>query len=369
MVERTILLNPGPATTTDTVKQALVIPDVCPRERSFCELYADVRRRLASIVGDPEEVVALPVVGSGTTALEAVMVSLLPPGARLLIIDNGDYGTRLAAMAHALEIDHEVLEVGWARPIDPAVVEARLDAAAASISHVYFVHHETSSGLLNPIDPLLEVFRRRGVRVLLDAMSSFACLPTPVGRTGVDAVVSSSNKCVQGMAGLGVVVATRALLDEARGTSRRCFTLDLVAEHDHLEKTGQSRFTVPPQVVSALHQALLELEAEGLAGRQARYARSMETLVAGLDALGFELLLDEGEPSRILVAVRAPTEPWYDFEHMHDALFAEGFTIYPGKPGTAPTIRLAVLGAIDHRDIEAFLEALGRYVRHARGTA
>jgi aspartate aminotransferase-like enzyme len=259
--------------------------------------------------------------------------------------------------------------VGWAVPIDPAAVEARLRGADAPFTHAWFVHHETSSGLLNPIDPLLAVFRRHGVRVLLDAMSSFACLPTPVGAGGVDAVVSSSNKCVQGMAGLGIVVATRALLDEARGTARRCFSLDLVAEADHLEKTGQSRFTVPPQVVSALHQALVELDAEGLAARQARYAKSMTVLVDGLAALGLEPLLDEGEPSRILVAIRAPQEPWYDFDAMHDALDAEGFTIYPGKPGAAPAFRLAVLGAIDHRDIEAFLEALGRYVRGARGSA
>jgi len=367
-VERKILLNPGPATTTDTVKQALVIPDVCPRERPFCELYADVRRRLAAIAGDPAAVAAFPIVGNGTTALEAAMVSLVPPDGRVLVVDNGDYGTRLAAMAQALGVPHDVLEVGWAEPVDPAGVESRLAEAEPPFTHAWVVHHETSSGLLNPLEPLLAVLRRHGVRVLVDAMSSFACLPTPVGAGGADAVVSSSNKCVQGMAGLGIVVATRALLDEARATPRRCFTLDLVAEHDHLEKTGQSRFTVPPQIVSALHRALVELEAEGLAGRQARYARSMETLTAGLRALGFELLLEDAVQSGILVAIRAPEEPWYDFDAMHDALDAEGFTIYPGKPGATPTFRLSVLGAIDHRDVEAFLEALGRYVHRVRGS-
>lgn len=365
-VERKILLNPGPATTTDSVKQALVIPDICPRERSFCDLYADVRRRLAELVGDPTEIAAIPIVGSGTTALEAVMVSLVPADARLLIIDNGDYGVRLAAMARALGISHVHLEVGWAKPIDPAVLEATLANAEPPISHVYVVHHETSSGLLNPIAPILEVCRRHDVRVLLDAMSSFACLATPVGAAGVDAVVSSSNKCVQGMAGIGIVVATRRLIEEARSTARRCFTLDLVAEYDHLEKTGQSRFTVPPQLVSALHQALIELEHEGLAAREARYAKSMQVLMAGLRALGFELLLDDALQSRILVAIRAPVSAWYDFDAMHDALDAKGFTIYPGKSGAAASFRLAVLGAIDHRDIEAFLEALGRYVRGVR---
>ena len=367
-VERKILLNPGPATTTDSVKQALVIPDVCPRERSFTELYAEVRRRLVALVGDPAEVVAIPLVGNGTTALEAVTASLVPPGSRLLVLDNGDYGTRLAAMARALGVDHEVLAFGWAVPIDPAVVEALLENAEPRFSHVWLVHHETGSGLLNPLEPLLPLFRRHGLRVLLDAMSSFACLPTPVGAGGVDAVVSSSNKCVQAMAGLGLVLATRALLDEARGRPRRCFSLDLVAEHDHLEKTGQSRFTVPPQLVSALARALVELEEESVAGRRARYERSMQALLAGLHRLGFEPLLDRGVPSRILVAIRAPAEPWFDFDAMHDALFAEGFTIYPGKLGAAASFRLSVLGAIDERDIEAFLAALGRHLRRARGS-
>ena len=365
-VERRILLNPGPATTTDSVKQALVIPDVCPRERSFCDLYADVRRRLAALVGDPDEVAAIPLVGSGTTALEAAMVSFVPPGARLLVVDNGDYGARLAAMAAALGVDHSVLAVGWGVPLDEGALEAAL-AADPAVSHVYLVHHETSSGVLNPLEAVLPALRRRGVRVLLDAMSSFACLPTPVGADGVDAVISSANKCVQGMAGLGIVVATRALLDEARGAARPCFALDLVAEHDHLEKTGQSRFTVPPQIVSALRQALVELDTEGVAGRRTRYARSMAVLVEGLERLGFERLLDEAAQSGILVAIRAPQASWYDFEDMHDALFAEGFTIYPGKPGAEPNFRLAVLGAIDEHDVRRFLTALERYLSRVRG--
>jgi aspartate aminotransferase-like enzyme len=246
------------------------------------------------------------------------------------------------------------------------VLESTLANAEPRISHVYVVHHETSSGLLNPLAPIVAVCRRHAVRVLLDAMSSFACLATPVGTGGVDAVVSSSNKCVQGMAGIGIIVATRSLIEDARSSARRCFTLDLVAEYDHLEKTGQSRFTVPPQLVSALHQALVELEQEGRAAREARYARSMRVLTEGLRALGFELLLEPALQSRILVAIRSPEAAWFDFDAMHDALYADGFTIYPGKPGAAATFRLSVLGAIDHRDIEAFLESLEHYLRGVR---
>jgi 2-aminoethylphosphonate-pyruvate transaminase len=171
------------------------------------------------------------------------------------------------------------------------------------------------------------------------------------------------------MAGLGIAITTRALLDEVRPTPRRCYVLDLVAEHDHLEKTGQSRFTVPPQVVSALHQALVELEAEGIPARQKRYQESMQTLMAGLAELGFEFLLEDEDQSEILVAIHEPSGDWYDFDRMHDALDAEGFTIYPGKPGAQPTFRLAVLGAIDARDIENFLAALGRYLEGVKGSA
>ncbi|MBW2231787.1 MAG: 2-aminoethylphosphonate--pyruvate transaminase [Deltaproteobacteria bacterium] len=366
-VERRVLLNPGPATTTQSVKDALVIPDVCPREKSFCDLYADVRRRLALLAGDLEEVLAIPIVGSGTTALEAMLVSFVPPDGLIVIVDNGDYGTRLANMAAGLDIPHRVVEMGWGRKVDWQAVEAVLEETEGRATHLCVVHHETSSGMLNSLDDALAVSERAGVRVLLDAMSSFGGMPIHVGRGGVDALVSSSNKCVQGMPGLGIVIATRELIDDARSRARRCFTLDLVAESDHLEKTGQSRFTLPPQVVSALHRALCELESEGLEGRQRRYAASMAALTHGLDDLGFERLLEDEQQSGILVAIREPQEPWYDFEALHDAMDVEGFTIYPGKPGAVPTFRLAVLGAIDESDIRAFLTALRRYLERVRG--
>ncbi len=366
-VERKILLNPGPATTTQSVKEALVMPDVCPREESFCELYADVRRRLVALAGDPDEIVAVTLVGSGTTALEAALATLVPEDGLVVIVDNGDYGTRLVEIARCDGIPHRAVEMGWGKPIDLEALDAELNQLAGRATHLCFVHHETSSGLLNPLDDLTALARRHRLSVIVDAMSSFGCLPIHVGRQGVDALVSSSNKCVQGMAGLGIVIATRQALEDVRGCKPRSFVLDLVAEHDHLIKTGQSRFTVPPQVVAALHRALIELEQEGVAGRQARYERSMQTLLAGLAELGFELLLDDSLQSRILVAIREPREAWYDFVDMHDALDREGFTIYPGKPGAQPNFRLAVLGAIDASDIERFLAALRRYLDRVRG--
>jgi 2-aminoethylphosphonate-pyruvate transaminase len=364
-IERRILLNPGPATTSDGVKQALLIPDVCPREREFCDLYADVRRRLAALAGDPAEVAAIPLVGSGTAGLEAALVSFVPAAGLLLVLDNGDYGERLARIAKVHGLRHEIMAPGWGQPIDPAALEQRLDGDPR-VTHVALVHHETSTGMLNPLEAILPIARRRGVRVIADAMSSFGALPLRVGGEGVDVLVSSANKCLQGMAGLAIVIATRASLEEARVHPPRSLYLDLPGEHEHLERTGQSRFTVPPQVVSALQRALVELAAEGLEGRRRRYDASMVALERGLRALGFEMLLAPGQQSRILLAVREPSEPWYDFDRMHDALLARGFTIYPGKAGRTPCFRLSVLGAIDAGDIERFLLALAEHVAAAR---
>jgi 2-aminoethylphosphonate-pyruvate transaminase len=359
--ERRVLLNPGPATTSEAVKAALVIPDICPREVEFCAQLADVRRRLAELAGDPAHIAAIPIVGSGTTALEAMLISLVPPDGRVIVIDNGVYGRRMVEIARTCGIEHQVIAFGDAKPVDLAKVEAVLRASASAATHLAFVHHETSSGMLNPLEGLTQLARRFGLAVLLDAMSSFGAIPIRVGEDGVDALVSSANKCLQAMPGLAFAIATRSSLDRARGTKPRSYVLDLVAELDQLEKTSQMRFTCPPQIVSALHRALLEIETEGLIERGKRYRHSMQTLVRGLAKLGFELLLEAPHQSQILVAVREPREPWYDFGELHDALYRLGFTIYPGHPGAGggqPNFRLSVLGDIDSRDIEAFLAAL-----------
>jgi 2-aminoethylphosphonate aminotransferase len=368
---RRILLNPGPATTSLAVKRALVIPDVCPRETELCDLFADVRRRLAALAGDPAEIAAVPVVGSGTAALEAALVSFVPPDGRLVVLDNGDYGERLVQIARTHALPLEVVSAGWGQPFDLAALDVTLSALGGGATHLAFVHHETSTGMLNPLPEIAALARRHGLRTIVDAMSSFAALPMRVSAAagGVDALVSSANKCLQGMAGLAFVIGTRAVFDAGRAFPPRSLYLNLSAELAHLEKTGQSRFTVPPQVLSALRQALVETEAEGIGGRGARYARSMAALMAGLRELGLSFLLEDRHQSGILVAIREPDAPWYDFGRMHDALYAEGFTIYPGKAGRTPTFRLSVLGDIDERDILAFLAALRGHFERARAAS
>ena len=359
-MERRILLNPGPATTTDSVKQALVIPDVCPRETEFTSMLREVRLRLACIAGDPADVSAIPIAGSGTAALEAALGSFVGDGL-VLIVDNGDYGRRLVDIASRLGLRHRVAAFGWGVPLDLAQLETAVGEGDDRATHLAFVHHETSTGMLNPLEELMGLARRRGLTLMVDTMSSFGALPTPVGPSGASIVVASANKCLQGMAGVSFVVASKTTIEAARSGRPRSVYFDLVAEHDHLERTGQSRFTMPPQLIAALLQALREHEAEGMAARGARYRESMRVLMSGLRELGFEFLLEDRHQSGILVAVRDPGASWFEFDHFHDAMYAQGFTIYPGKPQGTPTFRLAVLGDIDHTDIDRFLNATRAY--------
>ena len=365
-MERRILLNPGPATTSDSVKQALVIPDVCPREPEFTSLLAEARMRLARITGDPELITAIPIAGSGTAALEAAFASFVGVGL-ILIVDNGDYGRRLVEIAMRLGLRHRVVGFGWGAAIELSRVEAAAGEGEERAALLAVVQHETSTGMLNPLDELVTLSRRLGLIPVVDAMSSFGVLDTPVGPADIGVVVSSANKCLQGMAGVSFVIVAKAVIEASRAGRPRSLYFDLIAEHDSLDGTGQSRFTMPPQVVSALVQALREYEKEGMAGRRQRYHESMRVLVEGLRGLGFELLLEDRHQSWILVAIREPRAPWFNFNDLHDALYAQGFTIYPGKPQGVPTFRLSVLGDIGPTDIKRFLTALGEWLSDRPG--
>jgi len=353
-VRREILLNPGPATTSDEVKRALLIPDVCPREEDFCALAQRTRARLSALAGNAEEVATVLVVGSGTAALEAMLTSLIEPSERLLVLDNGDYGARLAQIATTHALDHDVLRDKFASSFDLLRLEREL--ASGRFSHLTFVHHETSSGMLNPLDDIVRLARRYDVKVLVDAMSSFGATPIHVGEAGVEALTASANKCLHGMAGLSFVIATKRAL--ARPATPRVLSTDLCLEYAHVQKTGQSRFTLPPQLVSALSVALDALEKETLKGRSLRYAERMQLLLLGLAELGFLPILPRSDQSDVLVCVRPPAHLKFEFELVHDALRKRGFTIYPGKASAPDCFRLSVLGDLSLYDVARFLKEL-----------
>ncbi|MET0388183.1 MAG: 2-aminoethylphosphonate aminotransferase [Polyangiales bacterium] len=352
-----ILLNPGPANTTDSVKRALTLPDICPREREFGDVLLSVRDRLTKVVHAHDRYTTVLVGGSGTAAVEMAIASTVPSDGRLLVIDNGAYGTRMAEIAAAYGIPHDVEQLGVGGYPDVERIAKRL--GSQRYTQLGVVHHETSTGMLNPIAQIAAQCQRHGVEVIVDAMSSYAGMPIDVEAVGVDYLIASSNKCIQGMAGLGFVVCRTARLQTLRPIAGRSYYLNLASQHRFLEKTGQMQFTPPVQVVYALEQALTELEAEGgVVGRHRRYLASFETLDTGMLKLGFRRLLPEAILSRILTAYLEPDHPNYNFDAMHDSLYAKGFTIYPGKGAQRDTFRLANMGAIDVSDLQRFIQAL-----------
>jgi 2-aminoethylphosphonate aminotransferase len=352
-----VLLNPGPANTTQAVKLAMTKPDICPREREFGDVLMRVRSRVTQVVHEGTAYTSVMFGGSGTAAVEAAIASAVPHEGRLLVIDNGAYGTRMTEIARAYGIAHDVAAFGVGGYPDPERVARALDAAR--YTQLAVVHHETSTGMLNPVGELARLCRARGVEIIVDAMSSYAGIPIDVEALGIDFLVSSSNKCIQGMAGLGFVICRRDRLDAMRHVPGRSYYLSMAEQHRFLEKSGQMQFTPPVQVVYALDQALSEFFAEGGAkARHARYLANWEALDSGMLSLGFRRLLPEAILSRILTAYIEPDHAGYSFDAMHDRLYARGFTIYPGKGAQKNTFRLANMGDVQPTDMQNFVSAL-----------
>lgn len=351
---RKILLNPGPATTTETVKRALVVPDICPREQEFADLAARVRRDLLAVAdADPATQTAVLVCGPGTGAVEAAIGSLVPAMGKLLILDNGAYGERAGQIAATLGVPASVWRAAWTERPSPEAFAARLDGPDGPFTHAFWVHHETTTGLLNPLAEYGELCRARGVVSIVDAMSSFAGLPISARSAQVDFLLSSANKCLQGMAGISFVVGSRALIEGCAKT-QRSFALGL-ARHEKSLASGQFPFTPPVQVVYALARALEETLAETVAARAARYRKCYEVMLAGMEKLGFEALLPRAVHSGLLTAFKTPAWPGFSFDALHDFLYARGITLYPGKlPGT-DTFRVANIGALTPDDLRQFV--------------
>jgi 2-aminoethylphosphonate-pyruvate transaminase len=355
---RMILLNPGPANTTETVKRAMTRPDICPRESEFGDLLARVRDDLTRVVTDSKAYTTVMFTGSGTAAVEAAIASAVPSDGRLLVIDNGAYGTRMVQIAKGYAIAHDVESFGVGGFPDVERIAKRL--REQRYTQLAIVHHETSTGMLNPLAEVAALCQQHEVELIVDAMSSYAGIPIDVDALGIDFLASSSNKCIQGMAGLGFVICRRERLARMSHVPGRSFYLSMAGQHRFLEQNGQMQFTPPVQMIYALEQALSEFFAEGgVRARHQRYVQNWEALDNGVRSLGFRRLLPEAILSRILTAYIEPDHPSYSFDAMHDRLYAKGFTIYPGKGAQQDTFRLANMGAVDANDMRAFVAALG----------
>lgn len=363
--ERRILLTPGPATTTDTVKRAQVVPDICPRESEFAAMVQGIAADLTRLTAAPEDARCVLFAGSGTAAVEAMVNSFAGENG-LIVVDNGAYGARILQIARGCRIPALEFRSSPTAPIDLAALESLLAGRPKGMDQLAIVHHETTSGLLNDLAAVGGLCRRHGVELLVDAISSYGAIAIDMEGMNVAALAATSNKNLQAMPGASFLIARRGALDAARQRPRRGFYLDAVAEHDHFAAQGQMRFTAPVQTLYALRQAIDEILAEGVAMRLRRYERSWQTLIDGLAARGFAPVVPRQHQSRLITAVDAAAIPGFSFDGMHDFLLARGYTIYPGKLSGRDTFRVANIGDITYRDIEAFLVLVDEYLATCR---
>ena len=359
-MKRNILLNPGPGTTSQTVKSALVVPDICPREMEFGQLMEGIRKDLVRVVHGGDEYTAVLFAASGTGGVEAAITSAVPHGKKILVVENGAYGTRMVQIAQAFGIETVRYLIPYGDYPDIRAIE-ELIGQNPGISHLAVVHHETTTGMLNPVAQIAEVAGRHGIATIVDAISSYAGLPIDIARMNATFLVSTSNKCIQGMAGLAFVICRKDALGKLTPGSRG-FYLDLPAQHRYFEEHLQTRFTPPVQVIYALRQALDEYFAETEQGRHQRYRENWILLYRGMTGLGFRPLLNPEHESGILIAFCEPTDGSFSFKEMHDFLLLRGYTIYPGKGAAKKTFRLSVLGDLYRADITGFLAALEEWV-------
>ena len=364
-LERKILLNPGPASTSVRVKKALITPDICPREKEFFLLLQEIKKKSLIVVNGTESYECILLGSSGTGAIESTLGSCVDSTDKILIIENGAYGRRMKQICDNLSISSEVIAFKWNTPIDPKKIDEILSKKAEKFRVLAFVHHETTSGVMNPLSEICSLAKKYQLVCLVDAMSSYAGIPIDLTIDSVDYLISSSNKCIQGMAGVGIVIAKSSELDAIKYFPKKNFYFDLYQNYISQKETGQFLFTPPVQILYALHEALDEFLEEGGTSRFARYARLHKLLYHGMKKLGLSPLLDESVNSKILTSFMEPDHPHYSFEIMHDYLYERGITIYPGKLDTEKTFRISNMGDLHEEDIQNFLQVINNYLKES----
>jgi len=350
------LLTPGPLTTSLETKRAM-LRDWGSRDGQFIELNARIRRELIAMAGGTDAHDCVPVQGSGTFAIEATIGTFVPADGKLLVLVNGAYGSRMVKIAGYAGRAVVALETPEDQVPDVAELDRYLDEHA-DVSHVAVVHCETTSGILNPVVELAAVVKKHGRRLIVDSMSAFGALAINVDEIGCDALVASSNKCIEGVPGMGYAIVRKDALADCAGNAH-ALSLDLFDQWQAMEKNGQWRFTPPTHVLAAFDQAVAEHKAEGgVAGRGARYANNCRVLIDGMRALGFETLLPDSLQAPIIITFKMPADPAFDFENFYDRLAARGYVIYPGKLTVAPSFRIGCIGKIEEQDIRDALKVI-----------
>ena len=353
-----LLLTPGPLTTSQDVKEVM-LKDWCTWDDDYNSIVQGIRSRLVAMATKKNsEYTCVLMQGSGTFSVESVIGTAIKASGKLLVLANGAYGLRIAEIARYLKIDHVVLDFTELKQPVLAEIEETLNSDS-TISHVAVVHCETTTGILNPIEEIGQLVKRHNKIYIVDAMSSFGGIPFDIAEIGIDYLVCSANKCLQGVPGFGFAIARRHLLEQTKGNARS-LSLDLYDQWETMEKhNGKWRFTSATHTVRAFAQALEELKIEGgIDSRFLRYVENQRCLVNGMYALGFQTLLPEKLHSPIITTFISPNEAWFDFRLFYNALKAKGFVIYPGKVTNFNCFRIGNIGEVYPKDMERLIECI-----------
>ena len=352
-VKRNILLNPGPSTTTDTVKLAQIVPDICPREKMFQSIMAPMRRDLVKIVHGGDDYTAVLFCGSGTICIDVTLNSLLGKDKVALVVNNGSYSQRAVDVLNYYGLPFVEIR----QPIDDvpdlSVIEKELKNNG-NVGFVYMTHHETGSGLLNPIREVGALAHKYGAFFITDTTSSYAMIPINVYDDNVDFCMASAQKGIMGMTGLSYVIGKKSIIEDSKNYPKRSYYCNLYMQYEYFERTGEMHFTPPVQTIYAAKQALIEYWNEGEIKKWERHQRIMKAIHDGEERLGFKEVLPRDVQSGLVSAVRYPDDENWNFDKVHDYCYERGFTIYPGKIERQGTFRLCALGAIDESDIFEF---------------
>lgn len=357
-IKRNILLNPGPATTTDTVKMAQVVPDICPREKEFAGMMKSLRNDLLRVAHAPaEKYTSVLFCGSGTINIDICLNSLLPEGKKALVVNNGAYSSRAVEVCQYYGLPHIDLRSSVFERPDLTAVRQALESNP-DIALVYTTHHETGTGILNPIREIGALAHEHGAIFVVDTTSSLGMIPFDMEKDNVDFCMASAQKGLMAMAGLSFIIGNEAVIRQSKDYPKRSYYCNLYLQYDYFEKTGEMHFTPPVQTVYATIQALKEYFEVGETEKFARHRRVIEAIHQGLADMGLREVIRRDIQSGLVASVLYPDDEHWSFERVHDYCYERGFTIYPGKISTTNTFRLCALGTIDAPDIEAFFKVL-----------
>lgn len=353
-VKRNVLLNPGPATTSDAVKYAQVIPDICPREQGFVDIMTGVREDLVKVVhGDPEKYTAVIFTGSGTIVQDVLVNSLVPEGKKMCVVNNGAYAARMVEIAKYYNIDCVNVQSSTTGLPDLNAVKKAIEEDK-DIAVVAAVHHETGTGVLNPIREIGQIAHANGCIFIVDTISTYGLRPLNIEEENIDFVMSSAQKGLAAMTGASWAVGNIKAIEKSKDYPTRSYYCNLFMQYDFFNRVGEMHFTPPVQTIYALAQALKEYFEEGELNRWNRLKKCWEAIHKGLEEIGLGYVIDKKIQGKLVVTVEAPDDGKFDFATLHDYCFERGFTIYPGKMFGLKTFRLCNLGLITHRDIEDF---------------